>query len=48
MLRPIKDDFYRIVWRCSYCTETPMLLGTVAILSVSVSDSVNIPLDRGF
>ena len=36
----IKNDFYVIVWRCSYsyCTETPMPLGTVTI--VSISDSV--------
>ena len=23
-----------IVWRCSYCTETPITLGIVAIISV--------------
>ena len=36
-----KNGLYEIVWRCSYCTETLIPLGTVAILSVSVS--VNIP-----
>ena len=38
-----KNDFYMIVWRCSYCTETPMPLNTVAIVSVSISVSVNTP-----
>ena len=35
-----KNGFYRIVFRCSYRTETLMPLSTVAILSVSASVSV--------
>ena len=35
-----KNGLYRTVLRCSYCTETLMTLGTVAILLVSVSISV--------
>ena len=38
----LKNGLYRIVWRCSYCTETPMSLGTVVIMSVSVSLSVSV------
>ena len=44
-----KIGLYRIVWRCSRRTETPMALGTAAILSVLasvsvlVSVSVNLP-----
>ena len=26
-----KNGLYKIVWRCSHCTETTMLLSTVAI-----------------
>ena len=39
-----KNGWHRIVWRCSYCTETAMPLGTVATVSVSVSNSMNAPL----
>ena len=44
----IRNGLYRIVWRCSHCTETPMPLGTAATLSVSVSVSVsvNAPFSR--
>ena len=42
--RRIKNGLHRIVWRCSNCTETAMPLGTVATVSVSVSNSVNVPL----
>ena len=39
-----KNGLHRIVWRFSYCTETAMPLGTVAIVSLSVSNRVNTPL----
>ena len=41
--RDIKNGLYRIVQKCSHCTDTLMSLDSVAILSVSVS--VNAPLN---
>ena len=41
-----KNLLYRIVWRCSYCIDTLTPLGTVAILSISFSVSVNELLDN--
>ena len=27
--RPIKNGLYRIVWRCSYCTETDIITDSI-------------------
>ena len=43
----IKNGFFIIVWRCSYCIETLIPLGTVAILLVSVSVSVSVKAPLG-
>ena len=37
-----KNVLYRIMWRCSYCTETPVQLATVTALSVSISVWVSV------
>ena len=37
-----KNGSYRIVWRCSYYMETALPLGTVTVLSPSVSVSVSV------
>ena len=42
--RLIKNGLYRIVRRCSYCTETLMPLGTVVTLSISVTILVSVSL----